>query len=86
MKTLTFLLLAFSLNCFSQIEEEFFNSGIKKNKAGDYQGAIEDYTKALEINPKNSYSYYNRGNSKSKLKDYLGAIEDFTKAIEINPP
>ena len=55
MKTLTLLLLAFSLNCFSQTEEEFFNSAMKKNKAGDYQGAIEYYTKAIEINPKNSY-------------------------------
>lgn len=28
---------------------EYFNSGSKKHKNGDYYGAIEDYTKSIEI-------------------------------------
>ena len=27
----------------------------------DYSGAIEDFTKVIDINPKNADSYYNRG-------------------------
>jgi len=36
MKTLTFLLLVFSLNCFSQTAEEYFNSANKKSDLEDY--------------------------------------------------
>ena len=49
----------------------------------NYLKAIEDYTKALEINKMDAASYCGRGASKHMISDYLGAIEDFTKAIEI---
>ena len=62
----------------------YFNSAFDKTENGDYYGAIADYTKAIEINPKSALAYYNRANSKDELKDYYGAIADYTKAIEIN--
>jgi len=65
--------------------EEYFYRGYDKSYKGDYNGAIADYTKAIEINPNFADAYYNRGSSKNDLKDYNGAIADFTKAIEINP-
>jgi len=27
----------------------------------DYQAAIDDYTKVIELNPQNTAAYYNRG-------------------------
>ncbi len=63
----------------------YYNRGNDKSDAGDYYGAISDYSKAIEINPRDAIAYYNRGYSKNELKDYRGAIVDFTKAIEINP-
>jgi len=65
--------------------EEYFISGVGKLASGDYQGAINDFNKAIEINPKDADAYYNRGFAKAKLGDYRKAIEDFNKAIEINP-
>ena len=62
-----------------------YNSGVDKYEQGDYQGAIADYSKAIEINPEYAYAFLNRGNSKNKLGDHQGAIADYTKAIEINP-
>ena len=59
--------------------------GVEKMKVKDYEGAIADYTKAIEINPDFGTAYNNRGISKRKLNDYYGSIADFTKAIEINP-
>jgi tetratricopeptide (TPR) repeat protein len=47
--------------------------------------AISDYTKAIEINPKNADTYYNRGLIYYKQRNFTQAISDFTKAIEINP-
>ncbi len=29
--------------------KEYFYSGVEKANSGDYQGAIEDYNKAIEI-------------------------------------
>ena len=50
-----------------------------------HEDAIEDYTKAIEIDPNNVFAYRLRADSKCKLGDYQGAIDDYTKAIEIEP-
>ena len=48
-----------------------------------YQGAIEDYTRALEIDSANAEVWMGRGLAREKLKDFKGAFSDYTKAIEI---
>jgi protein O-mannosyl-transferase len=60
------------------------NRGSAKHKLGDFQGALEDYNRAIEINPLDQRFYYNRGGTKAKLGDLQGAIMDFNSAIEIN--
>ena len=61
----------------------YYNRGLSKRKLGDNYGAISDYSKAIEINPRYSKAYMNRGNAKSALEDYYGAISDYSKAIKI---
>ena len=51
----------------------------------DYDRAIADYTKAIEIDPKFADAYYNRGLAYCYKQDYDRAITDYTKAIEIDP-
>jgi len=63
----------------------FFYSGVEKYEQGDYQGAIADYSKAIEINPQDADYYFIRGLAKSRLKNRQGAIADYNKAIAINP-
>ena len=63
----------------------YFNRAYKKEQKGDTYGAISDYTKAIEIDPKLANAYINRGLAKSNLKDYKGALKDFDKAIELKP-
>ena len=79
------LILTFPEIVNAETANFYITSGVDKAKAGDYYGAISDYTKAIEINPKSALAYYNRANSKDELKDYYGAISDYTKAIEIDP-
>ena len=47
----------------------------------DYDKAIADYTKAIEINPSDDYAYSFRGYAWMEKGDYDKAIADFTKAI-----
>ena len=67
------------------IAEDYFDQGYEKANRQDYKGAIEDYTKAIELKPDYAVAYNNRGNSRSNLSDNKGAIEDYNKAIELKP-
>jgi tetratricopeptide (TPR) repeat protein len=49
----------------------------------DYKDALEDYDKALKLNPDLSFAWFNRGNVKAKMADYEGALSDYTKAIDL---
>ena len=71
--------------CANPLANNSFNNGVDKYEQGDYQGAIDDWSKVIEINPQEVDAYYNRGIAKDKLGDHQGAIADYTKAIEINP-
>ena len=51
----------------------------------EYDCAIEDFTKAIELNPNYADAYYNRGLAYQSKGEVDRTIEDFTKAIELNP-
>lgn len=72
-----------NLNLHSQTSEDYFLNGIAKGKEKNHQGAINDFTKAIEL--KNDYyeAYNNRGNAKAELGNHKAAIDDFNKAIKI---
>jgi len=69
----------------SKMEEEFFTRGNFKMIDHAYEQAIDEYTKALEINPYYAKAYNNRGIARRNIRDYSGAIDDFNHAVEINP-
>ena len=54
-----------------------------KNILKNYNGAIEDYNKSINLNP-NIIAFNNRGISKNNVEDYYGAILDYNKAIEMD--
>lgn len=64
---------------------EYYNRGIAYTEKGEYDQAILNFTKAIEINPKFAEAYYRRGIGYGKKGEYDRAIIDFTKAIEIKP-
>lgn len=51
----------------------------------DYDKAIVDYNKAIEIKPNFDSAYNNRGFAYDEKGEYDKAIADYNKAIEINP-
>jgi len=63
----------------------FFNRGIARDKQGDLEGAITNYTEAIRLNPNDATTYNIRGNAYYKQEDLEGAITDYTEAIRLNP-
>ncbi|MCZ6701547.1 MAG: tetratricopeptide repeat protein [Ignavibacteria bacterium] len=59
--------------------------GISYIAKGQYNQAISDFNRALEINPKYAEAYNERGVVYDDKGQYDLAISDYTKAIEINP-
>jgi len=51
----------------------------------DYDSAIEQFNKVIEMDEKFVEAYNMRGNCYSSLKKNDEAIKDFSKAIEIDP-
>lgn len=61
---------------------ELYNQGIDKASQKDYQGALADYTKALQIDSQDPNIYYSRALIYVELGEYEKAIADYTKAID----
>lgn len=66
-----------------EADEDLVNRGIEKAKNGDLDGAIADFNRAAELNPKDDAPYYNRAQARRLKNDTAGAIADYTKAIEL---
>ena len=62
----------------------YFMLGKTKFTAKDYDNAMIDLDRAIQINPEFIYAYYARGIAKSELGDYNGATVDYDRYIELN--
>ncbi|RLG44327.1 MAG: hypothetical protein DRN81_04785 [Thermoproteota archaeon] len=63
---------------------ELVNRGFSFCNLGQYEKAINDFNKAIEIDPSDAVAYTNRGTAYDNLGQYDKAIDDYNKAIEIN--
>lgn len=82
--SLFFLLICLFAFC-SRPKNDNLEAGRAKHKSGDYKGAIEDYTKAIELDPKNLDAYAARGYARRMLGDYPESLQDYEKVIEMDP-
>jgi tetratricopeptide (TPR) repeat protein len=65
--------------------EPYYIRGFKWAKIDRYDLAINDFTKAIDINPRYAEAYSKRGAAYINKGEYDKAISDSNKAIEINP-
>ena len=50
-----------------------------------YNEAIDDFSKAIQLDREDKYNYYWRGRSHYELEEYEEAIDDYDKAVELDP-
>lgn len=72
-----------SKSSFKSQVENLLTEGQNKLYQGDYQGAANDYTKALKIDSTNINAYIGRGNAYAYLKNYKAAMNDYTQVIRL---
>jgi tetratricopeptide (TPR) repeat protein len=65
-------------------QSRYNNRGITYANKDEFDKAILDFTKAIEIDPKDADTYFNRGICYCERQEYGRAILDFIKAIGIN--
>ena len=70
---------------FPSSELAYYGRANYKQSVVDINGALLDFSKAIDLYPSFAMAYNNRGAIKLYLKDYDGALKDLNKSIILNP-
>lgn len=57
----------------------YYNRAFARDKLGDYEGAVSDYSKAIELEDGNANAHHNRGSALEKLNRCDMASINFTQ-------
>lgn len=63
----------------------YTNSGIEKTNIKDFDGALNDLDKAIELKPDYALAYFSKGIVFHNLNQLQAAYENYTRAIELDP-
>ncbi len=83
MDSLWFFLRAFLYGDNKEWAAAYYYRGFGCYERGDYDGAIRDCTKAIELMPNNGDFYRMRGDAYEKKGEYDRATQDFHKVSEL---
>jgi len=64
--------------------ENYFNIAYSFYEKGEYVAAVENYDKAIELDPKNEKAWFNKGVALEKLGEYE-AIDCYREVTNLNP-
>lgn len=63
----------------------YYDKGFAEASLKQYDSAITDFTRAIELKPQAADYYFARSNAKYNLKDYTGAITDNNSGLAYRP-
>lgn len=64
---------------------DYRNRGYRAYNEGDYHKAVEEYTRAIELDGNNANDYFFRADAYGELGEHRNAIVDYTRAIALDP-
>lgn len=67
------------------LADGYNNRAVSLRKLGKHEQALEDLTKAIELNPNNAEFITNRGNTYRDLRNFDLALAEYDKAIAVEP-
>jgi tetratricopeptide (TPR) repeat protein len=65
--------------------KDFIKQGNTYYRQKDYDNAVQNYNKAIELNPLDAGAYSSRGNAYYMKDDYEQAFADYNKALAFDP-
>ena len=77
--------LSSALTVSAQSDEKAIRKGNRYYNSGNYEQAIENYRKALEIRPNNAKAQFNMGDAYYAKQSYDTAYNEFQKVVEMSP-
>ena len=77
--------LSFALTVSAQSDEKAIRKGNRNYNSGNYEQAIANYQKALEIRPNNAKAQFNLGDVYYAKQSYDTAYKEFQKVLEMSP-
>jgi lipoprotein NlpI len=69
----------------AQTATDLIKQGIIKQRAGDLDGAIKDYTSAIELEPNRAQAYLERADAEYFKRDLDKAFADANTSVRLNP-
>jgi tetratricopeptide (TPR) repeat protein len=63
----------------------YIDRGQARHFNGDANGAIADFSRAIELDPQATSAYFDRGIANMQKRNLDGAISDLSRAIELSP-
>ena len=62
-----------------------YNAGVDALTQGNFEGAIAEFSAAINLDESDPDAYYNRGYSYHVLGEYQAAYDDYSQAIQLKP-
>ncbi|BAZ08507.1 hypothetical protein NIES4071_03120 [Calothrix sp. NIES-4071] len=63
--------------------QQYYNQGVKKLASGNFNGAVQDFDKVVQLDPKYAEAYCLRGLAKAQLKNFQAALTDYNQALKL---